>query len=137
MNKKDHTLDQLVDDALREMPLLAVPGELYPKIMRKIQGSDAPPVWQFSWIDFSLSAVLALIMGFFLDLILGIAGSPYWYASVRVELLLLWRDLKLFFLQNQSQVLAWALSTATVVSVLLILVEVYRRQMAGTRRAPA
>jgi hypothetical protein len=136
MKETDHTLNQLVDDALREMPLLSTPRGIYPEIMKRITSSTETPAWRFSWIDFSLSAVLALITGFFLDLIQGITRSPYWYAKARVELLLLWQDLKLFFLQNYTGVLAGALSLLTVLSLLVILGEVYRRQVASTRRIP-
>jgi hypothetical protein len=48
---------------------------------------------------------------------------------MRVETLLFWQDLKMFFLQNQNVLLASVISIITVISLLIILTGIYRRQI--------
>lgn len=129
MIKNDEFVDGLVDQAIREYPLDPVPSRLYEKVMVRIERGIFRPGLQFSWVDFSLSALLAGFIGIFLELIRTFYRSPYWSAWMRVETLLFWQDIKMFFLQNQNVLLAGFISMITFVSLLFILTGVYRRQL--------
>ena len=130
MNDQEQKIDQLVEDALRTFPLESVPDRVLNGILAQIERPISQPTFLFSWIDFSLSAVLAVIIGFFLDLIQQVTRSSYWSARLRVEILLIWQEIRLFLMQNQSEVLAAAISILTLFTLLFILVGVYRRQTA-------
>ena len=130
MNDQDQKIDQLVEDALRTFPLEPVPDRVLKGILAQIERPILQPTFLFSWIDFSLSAVLAVIIGSLLALIQQVPQSSYWSARLRVEILLTWQELRLFLMQNQSEILAAAISILTVFTLLFILVGVYRRQTA-------
>jgi hypothetical protein len=68
-------------------------------------------------------------IGIFLELIQDFSRSPYWSAWMRVETLLFWQDMKMFFLQNQTELLTGLISITTVVILFFILAGVYRRQL--------
>ncbi len=129
MIKKEEFLDGLVDQAVREYPLDPVPPGLYERVMVRVERQLLRPGLKFSWVDFSLSALLAGFVGIFLELIQDFYRSPYWSAWMRIETLLFWQDLKMFFLQNQNILLASVISMITVVSLLIILTGIYRRQI--------
>lgn len=129
MIKNDEFVDGLVDQAIREYPLDPVSPGLYEKVMVRVERGILRPGLQFSWVDFSLSALLAGFIGIFLELIRTFYWSPYWSAWMRVETLLFWQDLKMFFLQNQNILLASVISIITVISLLIILTGIYRRQI--------
>ncbi len=130
MNDQEQKIDQLVKEALQTFPLEPVPPRVLKGILAQIERPVSQPAFLFSWIDFSLSAVLAVIVGFFLDLVQQVARSSYWSARLRVEIILNWQEIRLFFMQNQSEVLAVAISILTVFTLLFILAGVYRRQTA-------
>ncbi len=136
MIKKEDFLERLVDQAVREYPLDPVPPGLYEQVMDRVERGMLRPGLKFSWVDLSLSALLAGFIGIFLELIQGFYRSPYWSAWMRVELLLFWQDMKMFFLQNQNVLLAGLISMITFVSLLFILTGVYRRQILYERQLP-
>jgi hypothetical protein len=129
MIKKEEFLDRLVDQAVRDYPLDPVPPGLYGNVMARVERQILRPGLKFSWVDLSLSALLAGFIGIFLELIQDFSRSPYWSAWMRVETLLFWQSIKMFFLQNQNILLAGLISIITVVSLLFILTGIYRRQM--------
>ncbi len=129
MIKKEEFLDRLVDQAVRDYPLDPVPPGLYENVMARVERGILRPGLKFSWVDLSLSALLAGFIGIFLELIQDFYRSPYWSAWMRVETLLFWQSIRMFFLQNQNILLAGLISIITVVSLLFILTGVYRRQM--------
>ena len=129
MIKKEEFLDSLVDQAVRDYPIDPVPPGLYGNVMARVERGILRPGLKFSWVDLSLSALLAGFIGIFLELIQDFSRSPYWSAWMRVETLLFWQSMKMFFLQNQNILLAGLISIITVVSLLFILTGVYRRQM--------
>jgi hypothetical protein len=129
MIKKEEFLDRLVDQAVRDYPLDPVPPGLYGNVMARVERQILRPELKFSWVDLSLSALLAGFIGIFLELIQDFSRSPYWSAWMRVETLLFWQSIKMFFLQNQNILLAGLISIITVVSLLFILTGIYRRQM--------
>ena len=137
MIKKEEFLDRLVDQAVRDYPLDPVPPGLYENVMARVERGILRPGLKFSWVDLSLSALLAGFIGIFLELIQDFSRSPYWSAWMRVETLLFWQNMKMFFLQNQNILLAGFISLITVVSLLFILTGVYRRQMIFRERAAA
>ena len=137
MIKKEEFLDRLVDQAVKDYPLDPVPPGLYGNVMARVERGILRPELKFSWVDFSLSALLAGFIGIFLELIQDFSRSPYWSAWMRVETLLFWQSMKMFFLQNQNILLAGLISIITVVSLLFILTGVYRRQMIFRERAAA
>lgn len=130
MNDQEQKIDQLVKEALRTFPLEPVPDRVLKGILAQIEHPISQPAFLFSWIDFSLSAVLAVIVGFFMDLIQQVIRSSYWSARLRVEILLTWQEIRLFLMQNQSEVLAVVISILTLFALLFILAGVYRRQTA-------
>lgn len=132
MNNQEQKIELLVKEALRTFPLEPVPDRVFEGIMAQIERPISQPAYRFSWIDFSLSAVLAMIIGLFLNLVQQVTRSSYWSARLRVEILLTWQDIRLFLMQNQSEVLATAISVFTVFALLFILAGVYRRQAAYT-----
>ena len=136
MIKKEEFLDRLVDQAIREYPLDPVPPGLFEKVMVQVERQILRPGLKFSWVDLSLSALLAGFIGIFLELIQSFSRSPYWSAWMRVELLLFWQDMKMFFLQNQTELLAGLISITTVVILFFILAGVYRRQILYEKRLP-
>ena len=136
MNKKEEYLDGLVDKAIKEYPLDPTPSDLFEKIMVRVEHRMVQPALRFSWVDFSLSALLAGFAGIFLELIQIFTRSPYWSAWVRVELQLIWRGLRIFLLQNQSMLLVSAISIATFISLLFVLKGIYRRQILFDERLP-
>ena len=129
MIKKEEYLDRLVDKAIKEYPLDPVPADLFEKIMVRVENQMVRPVLKFSWVDFSLSALLAGFIGIFLELIQILTRSPYWSAWARVEMQLILRDARIFFLQNQSIILVSAISLGTFISLLFVLKGIYRRQI--------
>lgn len=132
MNNQEQKIELLVKEALRTFPLEPVPDRVLKGILAQIEFPISQPLYRFSWIDFSLSAVLAMIIGFFLNLVQQVTRSSYWSARLRVEILLTWQDIRLFLMQNQSEVLAAAISVFTVFALFFILAGVYRRQVAYT-----
>jgi len=137
MIKKEDFLDRLVDQAVREYPLDPVPPGFYEKIMVRVDRGMLRPGLKFSWVDLSLSALLAGFIGIFLELIQSFYRSPYWSAWMRVETLLFWQDIKMLYLQNQNILLAGLISIITLVSLLFILTGVYRRQLIFREQAAA
>ncbi|MFV1949318.1 MAG: hypothetical protein ACC633_05210 [Anaerolineales bacterium] len=137
MIKKEEFLDRLVDQAVKEYPLDPVPPGLYEKVVIRVERQILKPGLKFSWVDFSLSALLAGFIGIFLELIQSFYRSPYWSAWMRVEILLFWREIKMFFLHNQNILLVGLISIITVVSLLSILTGVYRRQLIFREQAAA
>ncbi len=69
MIKKEDFLDRLVDQAVREYPLDPVPPGLYEQVMVRVERGMLRPGLKFSWVDLSLSALLAGFIGIFLELI--------------------------------------------------------------------
>ncbi len=130
MNDQEQKIDQLVKKALRTFPLEPVPDRVLKGILAQIERPISQPAFLFSWIDFSLSAVLAVIIGLLLNMIQQVIRSSYWSARLRVEIILTWQEIRLFLMQNQSEVLAAAISILTVFTLLFILAGVYRRQTA-------
>lgn len=136
MIKKEEFLDRLVDQAVRDYPLDPVPPGLYENVMARVERGILRPGLKFSWVDLSLSALLAGFIGIFLELIQDFSRSPYWSAWMRVETLLFWQSMKMFFLQNQNILLAGLISITTVVILFFILAGVYRRQILYEKRLP-
>jgi hypothetical protein len=134
---RDKQLDLLIDQALRKYPLEPAPELLKAKIMQQIEKPLPAARFKISWFDFALSGALALIIGFALDFIQGVAHSPYWIARFRVTFILIWQDIKFFLMQNQSSVLTATLSAAMVLSLLVVLASVYWRYAAYSDRLPA
>ena len=134
--EKEKHLDDLIDQALREFPLEPAPDQLKARIMERIQHPVIAPRFRISWIDIALSGTMALIFGFALDSIQGIARSPYWSARLRVGFSLYWQDMRYFLLHNQPSITAVLLSTAVVVSLMAILASVYRHYIVGSARIP-
>ena len=134
---RDKQLDQLLDQALRKYPLEPAPERLKTKIMQAIEKPLPAARFKISWFDFALSGTLALIIGFALDFIQGVARSPYWIARLRVAFILCWQDIKYFLMQNQSSVMTALLSAAMVFTLLVVLASVYWRYAAYTDRLPA
>ncbi|MGB2965110.1 MAG: hypothetical protein WBB69_14110 [Anaerolineales bacterium] len=128
MNDQERAIDQLVDKALRDFPQEPVPERLFIGIMNQIESPILKPGLRFSWIDFFFSFLLAVIIGFFLDLIQNVTRSPYWSARIRVEILLAWQELKIFFMHNQTDLLAGTISILTLFALLFVLAGIYRRQ---------
>ena len=117
MKDRERTIDQLIDKALLDFPQEPVPERLFERIMNQIESPVLKPGLRFSWIDFSFSF-----------LIQNVTRSPYWSARIRVEILLAWQELKIFFLHNQSDLLAGTISILTLFALLFVLAGVYRRQ---------
>ncbi|RLD01075.1 MAG: hypothetical protein DRJ13_17770 [Bacteroidetes bacterium] len=134
---RDKQLDLLIDQTLRKYPLEPAPELLKAKIMQGIEKPLPPTRFKISWFDFALSGTLALIIGFALDFIRGVAHSPYWTARFRVELILIWQDIQYFLMQNQSSVMTALLSAAMVFTLLVGLASVYWRYAAYSDRLPA
>ncbi|MCD4803218.1 MAG: hypothetical protein K8R16_09805 [Anaerolineales bacterium] len=130
MNDQEQKIDQLVKEALRTFPLEPVPDRVLKGILAQIERPISQPAFLFSWIDFSLSAVLAVIIGLLLNMIQQVIRSSYWSARLRVEILLMWQEMRLFLMQNQTEVLAAAISILTLFTLLSILAGIYRRQAA-------
>ncbi len=130
MNDQEQKIDQLVKEALRTFPLEPVPGRVLKGILAQIERPISQPAFLFSWIDFSLSAVLAVIIGLLLNMIQQVIRSSYWSARLRVEILLMWQEMRLFLMQNQSEILAAAITILTLFTLFFILAGVYRRQAA-------
>ena len=129
MNKMDQNADRLVDKALRDYPLEPVSGDLYSKVMEGINQPQTRKGWYISWMDLVFSGVLALNIGFFLDLIQKISRSPYWSARIKVEITLIWQSIKIAFLQHHTEILTGLISGLTLVILGIILGSVYRRQL--------
>ena len=136
-NALDKRLDQLIDQALKDFPLESPPEDLSSSIQERIGQSLPRTDFKISWSDFAFSGLLALIAGFVLDFLQGVARSPYWTARVRVAIILLWQDIKYFALHNYQPLLAAVVSTVMVCSVLLVLASVYWRYTASSERIPA
>ena len=137
MNKKEEHLDKLLDQAIMEFPLDPVPAELFEKVMARVERQIFSPGVKFSWVDLSLSALLAGFMGIFLHLVQGFSRSPYWSARIKVEFMLTWLDFKMFFLHNQNIILVSLISFVTLICLLSLLTGVYRRQVLYEEGAPA
>lgn len=134
---RDKQLDQLIDQALRKYPLEPAPEQLKAKIMQQIEKPLHAARFKISWFDFALSGALALIIGFAMDFIQGVARSPYWTARFRVTFILIWQDIKYFLMQNQPPIITALLSAAMVFTLLVVLASVYWRYAAYTDRLPA
>ncbi len=134
---QEKEIDRLIDQALREFPLEPVPERLKAKIMGQLDKPLPASRFRISWLDLVFSGALALISGFALDFIQGIARSPYWSTRFRVELILFWQDVRFFLIHNQSPIMAALLSTGVVLSVVAVLISVYWRYTAKTDIQPA
>lgn len=134
---REKKLELLIDQALRKYPLEPAPTRLKAKIMGQIEKPLPAPRFRISWFDFFLSGALALIIGFALDFIQGVARSPYWTTRFRVAFISIWRDMRYFLIQNQSSVMTATLSAAMVFILLVVLASVYWRYAAYSDRLPA
>lgn len=133
---RENHFERLIDQALREFPLEPPPEGLKAKIMGQIENPLAAGRFKISWIDFSLSAAMALVIGFVLDFFQDVFRSPYWSARFRVEFILFWQDLKYFLMHNQTPLMAALLSAGVVFSLLAILASVYWRYAVQPDRLP-
>ena len=129
-------LDLLIDQALRDFPLEPVPVSLNSRIMERIEKPLPRIGFRINWSDFAFSGLLALIAGYMLDFLQGVARSPYWANRVRVALILLWQDLKYFLMHNYQPVMAVTVSLVMVSSILIVLASVYWRYTALSDRLP-
>ena len=136
IKNKEH-LDCLVDQAVREYPLDPILLGLHERVMIRVERQLIKPGLKFSWVDFSLSALLAGFIGIFLELIQIFTRSPSWSAWMQVELQLMERDFKMLFLHNQNILLVSFISIITVVSLLSLLTGVSRRLVIYEDRIPA
>lgn len=136
MIDKNKYLDRLVDQAVREYELDPVPPGFHAGVMARVEKRTVKPVFRFSWVDFSLSALMAAFIGVFLELIQIFTRSPYWSAWIQVEFQLLGRDLRMFFLHNANILLVSFISLITVASLLSLLTGVYRRWVLDVDRIP-
>jgi hypothetical protein len=134
---RDKKLDLLIDQALRKYSLEPAPEGLKAQIMQQIEKPLPAARFRISWFDFVLSGALALIIGFALDFIQGVAHSPYWTTRFRVAFISIWRDMRYFLIQNQSSVMAATLSAAMVFILLAVLASVYWRYASYLDRLPA
>ena len=138
MNREhDKRLENLIDQALREYPLDHPSNDLISEVMGRIEEPVGIQRLRIPWFDLAFSGLLALFVGFVLDFFQDVARSPYWTARARVALIQFWQNAKYFLLHNYHPVMAVALSSSLVLTILVVLASVYRRYSLYSSRLPA
>lgn len=137
MKDQANQLDRMIDRALRETPLDPAPASLLPAILSQIEKPAPAAHYRFSWMDLAFSSILSLIAGYSLNFLAGAFRSPYWSIRLQIGFVLFWQRLRLAFLQHQGDILAGLISGLTVLTLVMILVGIYRRYTHDVPLSPA
>jgi hypothetical protein len=82
--------DALIEDALKSEPLASMPRSVTMDVMSRIQATEAKRPAVLTWIDFTLSAVIAGCLGAFWFAVQNL--PPILLAKLRIQGILLYQD---------------------------------------------
>jgi hypothetical protein len=104
---------EVVEDALRTMPITPVPGTLRIRIMQRVRSSPRAPRFAFPWLEGALSLMLSTVATGMVYVMLGLPP---------VSLLRLEQSVRLFFLYPANRAfLSAAVPTMGLTAVCLLL----------------
>jgi hypothetical protein len=99
----DRSID-IVEDALRTLPLRPVPGRLQPRVMRRVRSLPAAPRFAFPWLEGAISLMLSTLL----------TGTSYLLLSIPPGALIrLIQSVRLFFILPANRPILFAMATGT------------------------